>query len=72
MNENTDYAREQIMTHFPINFMIWVAINVIPIITGWVIIDKVHYNMFCYPNKLEMFFFHPYLSLRNKFRKCEY
>ncbi len=70
MKENADYAREEMMRHFPLSFIIWIARYVIPVVVGIVIIDRVHYNRICYPNKLKMFIHHPYLSLRNRFRKC--
>ena len=71
MKENADYLREEMQEHFPLNFMIWIAKYIIPIVIGVIIIDKVHYNKICYPNKLRMFICHPYLSLRNNFRECK-
>ena len=46
--------------------------TIIVLIVGAMIIDKVHYNKLCYPNKLKMFFYHPYLSLRYRLKKSKY
>lgn len=46
---------------------------VIVLYVGFNVMNKVVYNYLIGENrKLECLFYHPYLSIKNKFRECDY